>query len=47
MPTATPLPVPPTSRQNGQMVVGIIILVALFAAGIGAWLGSKKTKLDS
>jgi uncharacterized protein YkwD len=46
-PTATPLPVSPTSRQSGEMVVGIIILVALIAVGIGAWLGSKKTKLDS
>jgi len=41
--TATPLPVPPTSRQSGRMVVGIIILVALIAAGAGAWLGAKKS----
>ena len=41
--TATPLPVPPTSRQSGGMVVGIIILVALIAAGAGAWLGAKKS----
>lgn len=40
--TATPLPVPPTSRKSGAMVVGIIILVALIAAGVGAWLGSRK-----
>ena len=45
--TATPLPVAPTSRQNGQTAVGVIVLIALIAAGIGAWLGSKKGKLDS
>ena len=42
--TATPLPVPPTSRQSGRMVVSAIILAALLAAGIGAWLGKKKPK---
>jgi LysM repeat protein len=41
--TFTPLPVPPTSRQSGGMAVGIIVLVALIAAGIGAWLGAKKS----
>jgi LysM repeat protein len=40
--TATPLPIPPTSRESGGMAAGIIILVALIAAGVGAWLGSKK-----
>jgi uncharacterized protein YkwD len=40
--TATPLPAPPTSRKSGGMVVGIIVLIALIAAGIGAWLGNKK-----
>ncbi|MBE0682964.1 MAG: LysM peptidoglycan-binding domain-containing protein [Anaerolineales bacterium] len=39
--TATPLPVAPTSRQRGEVAVGIIVLVALLAAGIGAWLGRK------
>ena len=41
--TATPLPVPPTSRQSGGLVVGIIVLIALTVAGVGAWLGSKKS----
>lgn len=41
--TATPLPTPPASPQSGGMVVGIIILTALLAAGIGSWLGNKKT----
>jgi len=45
--TATPLPVPPASRQSGETVVGIIVLIALAAAAAGAWLGSKKVKLDS
>lgn len=40
--TATPLPVPPASRQSGGMVVGVIILIALLAAGFGSWLGRKK-----
>jgi LysM repeat protein len=42
--TATPLPVPPTSRQSGGTVVGIIVLVAMIAAGVGSWLGNKKVK---
>jgi LysM repeat protein len=41
--TATPLPVSPTTRESGGMAVGIIILVALIAAAVGSWLGSKKT----
>ena len=41
--TSTPVPKPPTSLQGGGTVVGIIILVALFAAGVGAWLGRKKS----
>jgi len=40
--TATPLPVPPTSRESGGAIVGIIILTALIAAGVGSWLGRKK-----
>ena len=40
--TSTPLPVPPASRQNGALIVGIIILIAFFAAGVGSWLGRKK-----
>ncbi len=46
--TSTPVPTPPASRQSGGLVVGIIVLAALFAAGIGAWLGRKKpgTALD-
>lgn len=42
-PTSTPVPTPPTSRQSGGLVVGVIVLAALFAAGIGAWLGRKKS----
>lgn len=46
--TATPVPTPPASRQSGGLVVGVIVLAALFVAGIGAWLGRKKpnTALD-
>ena len=40
--TATPLPVPPASPQNGGIIVGVIVLIALLAAGIGSWLGRKK-----
>jgi uncharacterized protein YkwD len=40
--TPTPLPVAPASRQNGAVGVAAIILIALFAAGIGSWLGRKK-----
>ena len=31
------------AAESGGTVVGIIILVALLAAGIGAWLGRKKS----
>ncbi|MBC7878507.1 MAG: LysM peptidoglycan-binding domain-containing protein [Anaerolineales bacterium] len=41
--TPTPLPAPPTSRQSGGMVVGIIVFIALLGAGIGSWVGKKKT----
>ncbi len=41
--TATPVPVPPVSRQSSGRIVGVIVLAALFAAGIGAWLGGKKS----
>ena len=40
--TSTPAPIPPASRQTGEIVVGAIILIALLSAGIGAWLGSRK-----
>ena len=40
--TSTPLAVPPASPQNGMLIVGIIILIAFFAAGVGSWLGRKK-----
>ena len=40
--TATPLPIPPASRQKGGIAVGVIVLIALLAAGIGSWLGRKK-----
>jgi LysM repeat protein len=45
--TVTPLPVPPTSRENGNRVVAGIVLVALIAAGLGAWLGRKSQKQNS
>jgi LysM repeat protein len=45
--TATPVPVPPASRQSGGIAVGVIVLAALVAAGIGSWLGKKKNKLDA
>lgn len=40
--TPTPLPAPPTSLESGQITVGIIVLIAVFGAGIGAWLGKKR-----
>lgn len=40
-PTATPLPIPPTSRQSGGIVLGVIVLIALAAAGIGSWLSQN------
>ena len=45
--TATPVPIPPASRQSGGIAVGVIVLAALVAAGIGAWLGKKKKSPDS
>ncbi len=44
--TPTPVPTPPTSLQKGGMVVGGITLVALLAAGLGAFLGRAKKKND-
>jgi len=41
--TETPLPVAPTSRESGGLAAGIIILAALIAAGVGSWLGRKKS----
>ena len=40
--TATPLPAPPASRQSSEIIVAMILLIALFSAGIGSWLGRKK-----
>lgn len=40
--TPTPLPVPPATLQSGGMVVGGIVLVALLAAGLVAFLGRRK-----
>ena len=40
--TVTPVPQAPTSLQNGSITVGIILLIALLGAGIGAVLGRKK-----
>ncbi|MCJ7432545.1 MAG: LysM peptidoglycan-binding domain-containing protein, partial [Anaerolineales bacterium] len=33
---------PQTSAKNGGVLTGIIIIIALLAAGIGTWLGTKK-----
>jgi uncharacterized protein YkwD len=41
--TATPVPSAPVSRQSSEVVVGAIIAAALLAAGLGAWLGRKKS----
>jgi uncharacterized protein YkwD/LysM repeat protein len=40
--TATPLPVAPFSMQSGGLVVGIIVLAALLAAGIGSMLARRR-----
>jgi len=40
--TSTPLPKAPASLQNGGRVVGIIVLIALLAAGLGSLLGRNK-----
>lgn len=40
--TPTPLPTPPASLQGGGLAVGIIVLIAMIAAGVGSWLGGKK-----
>ncbi len=42
-PTSTPIPIPPASRQRGGQIVGGIVLVAVIAAGLGAWLGRRKS----
>ncbi len=42
--TPTPLPTPPASLKVSSLAVGLIILIALVAAGIGSWLGRKSTK---
>jgi hypothetical protein len=42
--TAAPVPVAPASRQSGGMVVGVIVMIALLAAGMGSWLGRKKSE---
>jgi uncharacterized protein YkwD len=41
-PTSTPIPTPPASRERGGQIVGGIVLVAIIAAGLGAWLGRRK-----
>ena len=42
--TPTPLPAPPTTMQNGGLVVGGITLVALLAAGLISFLAKRKDK---
>ncbi len=41
--TPTPLPQAPVSLSSSGIVVGLIVLSALIAAGVGAALGRKKT----
>ncbi len=41
-PTSTPEPAPPATRQSTGLAVGVIILGALLAAGLGTWLSTKK-----
>jgi uncharacterized protein YkwD len=45
--TATPLPTPPNSPQSAEIALGIIVFIALFASGVGAWLSGKKPKWNS
>lgn len=40
--TPTPPPLPPASSQSGQKAIGVIVVLALLAAGVGALLGRKK-----
>ncbi|MBI5963431.1 MAG: LysM peptidoglycan-binding domain-containing protein [Chloroflexi bacterium] len=40
--TTTPLPMPPSTLQGGGVVLGLIVLIALLAAGLGSWLGRKR-----
>lgn len=42
--TPTPVPVPPVSQQSAALIVLLIVAASLFAAGIGAWLGGRKTR---
>jgi uncharacterized protein YkwD len=41
--TATPLPTPPSSPQSAETSVGIIVLIALIASALVAWLSRKKS----
>ncbi len=41
-PTSTPVPAAPASLRSGGTTVGVIVLVALLAAGIGSLLGRKR-----
>lgn len=41
--TSTPRPIPPTTPQSGGVVVAVILVGALLAAGLGTWLSTKKT----
>lgn len=43
-PTQTPVPAAPVSAQRSGAAVGVIVLTALLAAGLGAFLGRKKEK---
>ena len=45
-PTFTPVPTAPASLQSGGVVVGGIVLIALLAAGLGAFLSRNRNKLQ-
>jgi len=41
--TSTPKPAAPTTPQSAGIMVAIILVGALLAAGLGTWLSTKKT----
>jgi uncharacterized protein YkwD len=41
--TPTFIPTSPASRQAGGLIVGGIVIIAMLAAGLGLWLGKKKS----
>ena len=41
--TSTPMPQPPASLERGGRILGVIVIVALVAAGAGALLGRRRS----